>query len=213
MCAYFVLPWWKMIKMIVRRYLGPHPNITPPSLVARAPPLLLAGLNPKKSWKCTFKSAHLSTRLGHSRYWWYNYLRWPQWPGHHFILRPDPNYNTRQGQQLACTWDAPKSRINNNCCAQSLNSIFDLIRQPDLWTTWNSSKMQLSSHSLASWHLLTPKVHLPQISFLSPGIKKNPQLSFSFSSQGKLILPHICTVGNEASGMVGQNFFEQAHIE
>ena len=84
------------------------------------------------------------------------------------------------------------------------------------WRGAEQPKMQLSSHSLASWHLLTPKVHLPQISFLSPGIQKGPPLSFFYpkaSHQGKLILPHICTVGNEASGMVGQNFFEQAHIE
>ena len=78
--------------------------------------------------------------------------------------------------------------------------------------------MQLSSHSLASWHLLTPKVHLPQISFLSPGIQKVPLLSFSFLSQGispgqAHLASHICTVGNEASGVVEQNFFEQAHIE
>ena len=93
-CIYAdVLPWWKMIKMIVRRYLGPHPNITPPSLVARAPPLLLAGFNPKKSWKGAFKSAHFSTSLGIKR-----------------SKRPDPNYKTRQEQQLASTWDAPKSR-------------------------------------------------------------------------------------------------------
>ena len=53
-----------------------------------------------------------------------------------------------------------------------------------IWRGAEQPKMQLSSHSLASWHLLTPKVHLPQISFLSPGIQKVPPLSFSLLSQG-----------------------------
>ena len=52
------------------------------------------------------------------------------------------------------------------------------------WSGAEQPKMQLSSHSLESWHFLTPKVHLPQISFLSPGIRKVPHLSFSFLSQG-----------------------------
>ena len=52
------------------------------------------------------------------------------------------------------------------------------------WRGAEQPKMQLSSHSLASWDLLTPKVHIPQISFLSPGIRKVPHLSFSFLSQG-----------------------------
>ena len=85
-----------------------------------------------------------------------------------------------------------KAGTDNNCCAQSLNSIWPyqaawpMNHLEFIWRGAEQPKMQLSSHSLASWHLLllTPKVHLPQISFLSPGIQKVPPLSFPFLSQG-----------------------------